>query len=390
MTIYLDHAATAPINDAAIAALTEQVKKLGNASSVHNQGRSVRKDVEDARHLLSELVGCNPSEVIFTGSGTEANNLAIKGFYWKAIAADPKRKVIVTSAFEHHAILDPVKWLVEHEGAEQILIPINKTGTIDLDFLKDLISKRGPEIAVISVMHSNNELGSLQPINEVVKLAGSIPVHTDAVQSFGKVDFNFAELKLTAATISAHKIGGPLGIAALILERGLDLTPILHGGGQEREIRSGTLNAPAIVSFAAAAKSAIENREANFKKVRELRDYFISKLQIAVPDVVINSLSDPALPGIVNATFPGTESDALLLLLDSEGISASAGSACSAGVPRPSHVLLALGISESDADASLRISIGTTNTKEEIDQVIAVFPSVVERARAAFAVSKLA
>jgi len=390
MTIYLDHAATAPINDAAIAALTEQVKKLGNASSVHNQGRSVRKDVEDARHLLSELVGCNPSEVIFTGSGTEANNLAIKGFYWKAIAADPKRKVIVTSAFEHHAILDPVEWLVEHEGAEQILIPITKAGTIDLDFLKDLIAKRGPEIAVISVMHSNNELGSLQPIDEVVKFAGSIPVHTDAVQSFGKVNFNFAELKLTAATISAHKVGGPLGIAALILERGLDLTPILHGGGQEREIRSGTLNAPAIVSFAAAAKSAIENRETNFKKVRELRDYFISKLQTAVPDVVINSVSDPALPGIVNATFPGTESDALLLLLDSEGISASAGSACSAGVPRPSHVLLALGISESDADASLRISIGTTNTKEEIDQVIAVFPSVVERARAAFAVSKLA
>ena len=283
-----------------------------------------------------------------------------------------------------------MEWLVEHEGAEQILIPITKAGTIDLDFLKDLIAKRGPEIAVISVMHSNNELGSLQPINEVVKLAGSIPVHTDAVQSFGKVDFNFAELKLTAATISAHKVGGPLGIAALILERGLDLTPILHGGGQEREIRSGTLNAPAIVSFAAAAKSAIENRDSNFKKVRELRDHFISKLQIAVPDVVINSVSDPALPGIVNATFPGTESDALLLLLDSEGISASAGSACSAGVPRPSHVLLALGISESDADASLRISIGTTNTKEEIDQVIAVFPSVVERARAAFAVSKLA
>jgi cysteine desulfurase len=390
MTIYLDHAATAPINDAAIAALTEQVKKLGNASSVHNQGRSVRKDVEDSRHLLSELVGCNPSEIIFTGSGTEANNLAIKGFYWKALEADPRRKVIVTSAFEHHAILDPIEWLVEHEGAEQVLIPITESGTIDLEFLKDLITNRGSEIALISVMHSNNELGSLQPIDQVVKLAGSIPVHTDAVQSFSKVDFNFDKLKLTAATISAHKVGGPLGVAALILERGLDLTPILHGGGQEREIRSGTLNAPAIVSFAAAAKSALENRESNFKKVRELRDYFILQLKKSLPDVVINSVSDPALPGIVNATFPGTESDALLLLLDSEGISASAGSACSAGVPRPSHVLLALGISESDADASLRISIGTTNTKEEIDQVISVFPSVVERARSAFAVSKLA
>ncbi len=385
MTIYLDHAATAPINDAAIDALNTQMRKVGNASSVHNPGRAVRKDVEDARHKLSELVGANPSEIIFTGSGTEANNLAIKGFFWQA----PKRNLIVTSAFEHHAILDPVQWLVEHEGAEQILIPITKAGVIDLDFLGNIVATRGSDIAVISVMHSNNELGSIQPIAEVVRIAGDIPVHTDAVQSFGKVEFDFAALGVTAATISAHKVGGPLGIAALILQRGLDLTPILHGGGQEREIRSGTLNAPSIVAFAAAAEYAITNMKANFAKIRELRDYFIAGLKSAVSDVSINSVLDPALPGIVNATFPGTESDALLLLLDTEGISASAGSACSAGVPRPSHVLVALGLSESDADASLRISIGTTNTKAEIDQVLAVMPSVVERARNAFVVSGL-
>ena len=385
MTIYLDHAATAPINDAAIDALNTQMRKVGNASSVHNPGRAVRKDVEDARHKLSELVGANPSEIIFTGSGTEANNLAIKGFFWQA----PKRNVIVTSAFEHHAILDPVQWLVEHEGAEQILIPITKAGVIDLDFLGNIVATRGSDIAVISVMHSNNELGSIQPIAEVVRIAGDIPVHTDAVQSFGKVEFDFAALGVTAATISAHKVGGPLGIATLILQRGLDLTPILHGGGQEREIRSGTLNAPSIVAFAAAAEYAITNMKANFAKIRELRDYFIAGLKSAVSDVSINSVLDPALPGIVNATFPGTESDALLLLLDTEGISASAGSACSAGVPRPSHVLVALGLSESDADASLRISIGTTNTKAEIDQVLAVMPSVVERARNAFVVSGL-
>ena len=385
MAIYLDHAATAPINDAAITALNTQMRKLGNASSVHNPGREVRKDVEDARHKLSELVNSNPSEIIFTGSGTEANNLAIKGFFWQS----PDRNVIVTSAFEHHAILDPVEWLVEHEGAEQVLIPITKAGVIDLDFLAKVVEARGSEIAVISIMHSNNELGSIQPISEVVKIAGDIPVHTDAVQSFGKVDFDFQKLGVTAATISAHKVGGPLGIAALILRRGLDLTPILHGGGQEREIRSGTLNAPAIVAFAAASEFAIANREVNFAKIRELRDYFIAGLKRVVPEVSINSISDPALPGIVNATFPGTESDALLLLLDTEGISASAGSACSAGVPRPSHVLVALGLSESDADASLRISIGTTNTKAEIDQVLAVLPSVVERARNAFVVSGL-
>ena len=385
MAIYLDHAATAPINDAAIAALNTQMRKLGNASSVHNPGRAVRKDVEDARHKLSELVNANPSEIIFTGSGTEANNLAIKGFFWQ----HPDRNVIVTSAFEHHAILDPVEWLVEHEGAEQVLVPITKAGIIDLDFLKNIIATRGKEIAVISIMHSNNELGSIQPIAEVVKIAGDIPIHTDAVQSFGKVEFDFQKLGVTAATISAHKVGGPLGIAALILRRGLDLTPILHGGGQEREIRSGTLNAPAIVAFAAASEFAISNREDNFARVRELRDYFIAGLKKAVPDVSINSAIDPALPGIVNATFPGTESDALLLLLDSEGISASAGSACSAGVPRPSHVLVALGLSESEADASLRISIGTTNTKAEIDQVLSIMPSVVERARNAFVVSGL-
>jgi len=385
MTIYLDHAATAPINEAAIDALNTQMRKLGNASSIHNPGRAVRKDVEDARHKLSELVGANPSEIIFTGSGTEANNLAIKGFFWQA----PDRNVIVTSAFEHHAILDPLEWLVEHEAAEEIRIPITKAGVIDLDFLRNIVATRGSEIAVISVMHSNNELGSIQPIAEVVKIAGNIPVHTDAVQSFGKVEFDFAKLGVTAATISAHKVGGPLGIAALILRRGLDLTPILHGGGQEREIRSGTLNAPSIVAFTAAAEYAIANQEFNFAKIRELRDYFISGIKSCVPDVTINSISDPALPGIVNATFSGTESDALLLLLDTEGISASAGSACSAGVPRPSHVLVALGLSESDADASLRISIGTTNTKAEIDQVLAVMPSVVERARNAFVVSGL-
>ena len=384
MTIYLDHAATTPINRAALEALNNQVQKLGNASSVHNQGRSVRKDVEDARHKISELVGANPAEVIFTASGTEANNLALKGFYWQS-----GKKVIVTSAFEHHAVLDPIEWLVEHQGAEAIYVPIKRGGFIDLDYLQEIINNRGNEIAVISIMHSNNELGAIQPIDQVVKMARSIPVHTDAVQSFGKIPFNFSELGVAAATISAHKVGGPLGVAALILKHGIDLAPLLHGGGQEREIRSGTLNAPAIVSFAAGASAAVAEREANFKKIRALRDHMLSQLQRVIPDIQINSPVDPALPGIINISIPGTESDALLLLLDSEGISASAGSACSAGVPRPSHVLIAMGLSEELADASLRISIGASNTFAEIDQVISVMPSVVERARSAFAVGKL-
>ena len=383
MTIYLDHAATTPINAQALDALNEQIKKLGNASSVHNQGRAVRKDVEDARHKLSELIGSVPSEIIFTASGTEANNLALKGFYWKS-----GKKLIVTSNFEHHAVLDPVEWLANHQGAEVIYIPVKSDGYIDLDFLKKVVSERGNEIAVISIMHSNNELGSIQPISQVVEIAGDIPVHTDAVQSFGKVEFNFDSLGVSAATISAHKLGGPLGVAALVLKHGIDLAPLLHGGGQEREIRSGTINAPGIVAFARAAEIAISNREENFKKIRVLRDQLISGIKRVVPDAIINSPVDPALPGVVNISIPDTESDALLLLLDSEGISASAGSACSAGVPRPSHVLIAMGIPEELADASLRISIGATNTSSEIDQVISVLPSVVERARNAFAVGK--
>ena len=384
MTIYLDHAATTPINIAALDAFNEQIKKIGNASSVHNQGRAVRKDVEDARHKISELVGAMPSEIIFTASGTEANNLAIKGFFWQS-----GKKLIVTSAFEHHAVLDPIEWLKEHQGAEVIYIPIKRDGFIDLEFLKDVVAERRNEIAVISIMHSNNELGSIQPIAEVVQIAGAIPVHTDAVQSFGKIPFNFEELGVSAATLSAHKIGGPLGVAALVLKHGIDLAPLLHGGGQEREIRSGTINAPGIVAFAKAAEVAISTRESNFKIIRELRDQLITGLKHAVPDLILNSPADPALPGVVNISIPGTESDALLLLLDSEGVSASAGSACSAGVPRPSHVLIAMGIAEELADASLRISIGASNTSDEIKRVISLMPSVVERARNAFAVGKL-
>ena len=208
-------------------------------------------------------------------------------------------------------------------------------------------------------------------------------MHTDAVQSFTKVEFNFEELGVTSATLSAHKIGGPLGVAALILRRGIDVTPILHGGGQERDIRSGTLNAPAIVSFAAAAIDADAKRSENFESIQSLKSYLFNSLKERVPDIQLNGSLDNALPGIVNITFPETESDGLLLLLDAEGIASSTGSACSAGVPRPSHVLLAMGISEKDARSSLRFSLGNANTKEEIDHVASVIESVVERARAA-------
>ena len=367
----------------AMQALTAAMAKTGNASSLHTQGRSVRKDVEEARESIALASGARPNEMIFTGSGTEANNLAVKGFYWSAIAQDPERNVIVIAAFEHHAILEPVEWLEKHEGAVVIYIPITPSGVVDLDALAQIIKDESGKIALISVMHSNNELGTVQPISEVVGLAGDIPVHVDAVQSFGKVGFNFEELGATSATISAHKVGGPLGVAALILRRGLDITPILHGGGQERDIRSGTLNAPAIVAFAAAAQEMVAKRDENYKKVSALRALLKGKIAAAISDAQFNGDAPQMLPGILNVTFPGTESDSLLLLLDAEGICSSTGSACSAGVQRPSHVLMAIGLSEDQARSSLRFSLGLSNTEAEINEVGEKIAGVVARAQAA-------
>ncbi len=383
MSIYFDHAATTPMSQAALEAMVTQVGRLGNASSLHSPGRSVRKDVEEARELLSRLVGAAPSEIIFTGSGTEANNLVIKGTFWTRKQEDPKRNVVLISAFEHHAILDPVEWLQEHQGAEIIYIPITAAGYVDLEVMREIVAKRGDEIALIAVMHSNNEVGTIQPIAEIVEIAGDIPVHSDAVQSFTKVDFSFAQLGLTSATISAHKIGGPLGVAALILRRGIDITPILHGGGQERDIRSGTLNAPGIVAFAAAAQDALSHRTETELRIRNLKTLLVDLVKKEIPDVTVNGSSNPALPGIVNLTFPGTESDGLLLLLDAEGIFCSTGSACSAGVPRPSHVLLAMGLSERTARSSLRFSLGASSTEAEVQFLASAIPAVVTRARAA-------
>ncbi len=384
MNIYLDHAATTPMIPEAIAALSEQISQYGNASSLHATGRAVRKKVEEARESIATCIGSDASEVIFTGSGTEANNLAIKGFYWKAVEEDLQRNVIVVAAFEHHAILEPIEWLEEHEGATIIYIPVAAHGIIELDALAEIIKTERDYIALICVMHSNNEIGTVQPVAEVVKLAGDIPVHTDAVQSFGKVPINFAALGVTSATISAHKIGGPLGVAALVLKRGVDITPVLHGGGQERDIRSGTINAPSIVAFAVAAQRAVANRELNYSRISGMRSLLAKKIIDAVPDARINGSNLEMLPGILNMTFPGTESDSLLLMLDNAGISTSTGSACSAGVQRPSHVLLALGMSEKDVRGSLRFSLGITTSEEEINSVGEVIADVVAKVRSAY------
>jgi cysteine desulfurase len=367
----------------AIDALNSALRDVGNASSLHSQGRAVRKRVEESREAIAAIVGARASEIIFTGSGTEANNLAIKGFYWKSVAENPQRNIILTSAVEHHAIIDPVAWLVEHEGARWLQIPVTNLGLVDLEALTGLLDTYRDEIALVSVMHSNNELGTIQPILEVLTLAGEIPVHCDAVQSFGKVDFSFKNLGVTAATISAHKIGGPLGIAALVLRGGVDITPVLHGGGQERDLRSGTINAPAITAFAEAAKYAEAHRQSEEIRISQLRERFVTGVTTIIPEARVNGASPKMLPGIANITFPGTENESLLLLLDQAGISCSTGSACSAGVHRPSHVLLALGMSERDVMSTLRFSLGRITTEEEIDFVLSEIGPVVARAQVA-------
>jgi len=374
MSVYLDHAATTPIFDVALDAMQVALRKVGNPSSLHSEGRSTRKDVEDAREVIAKALDCLPSEVIFTGSGTEADNAAIKGLFWKS-----DKKLIVISAIEHHAVLDPAHWLVAHENAELIQIPVNQSGVIDLSFLKDLIANRGAEIALIAVMHANNETGVIQPVAEVVKIAGDIPVHTDAVQSFTKVPLSYKELGVTSMALSGHKVGGPHGIGALILRRAYEIPALLHGGGQEREIRSGTLNAPSIVAFAAAVAS----KKYAADKVADLRTKFESGVLASAPDAYINGVGADRLPGIVNVTFPGTQSDSLLLLMDSEQVSCSTGAACSAGVHRPSHVLLAMGHTEITAQSSLRFSLGADSTQADVDFALSVLPTVIARGRAA-------
>jgi cysteine desulfurase len=378
VSIYLDHAATTPMSPAAIEAMSNALAIIGNPSSLHADGRAVRKYVEDSRDALAKHIGCGPSEVIFTGSGTEANNIALKGIYWKR-NLDQSRPIVITSAIEHQAILEPAQWLAEHQGAEHITIPVREDGVISLDALQLLVAEHGDSIALISVMHSNNETGVIQPIADVVEIAGDIPVHSDAIQSWNKVPFSFKELGLFAASLSGHKVGGPIGVGVLVLQRGIDIPALIHGGGQEREIRSGTINAPSIVALA----TAIDKSNYSAHDVAALRHSFERGIAHVIPDAIINGAQTDRLPGITSATIPGALNETLLLLLDGEKISCSTGAACTAGVHRPSHVLGAMGLEEDSVMSTLRFSFGSTTTQADVDAVIAALPRVVERARSA-------
>ena len=376
--IYFDHAATTPISPRVLEELSKEAGLTGNPSSLHSFGRQMRDRVESAREEIAVNLGAKSSEVIFTGSGTEANNTAIKGLFWKRAP----RKIIVSTEIEHHAVLDPIHWLVQHEGAIHRHLRVDRQGRPEIGHLKEIIESEGDGIALISLIHTNNELGTVIELSEIRSILGEIPLHLDAVQSLGKVDFNFQASGAISAALSAHKVGGPLGVGALLLRHGFDLTPLLHGGGQERDIRSGTLNAPGIIAFAVAIREMSENFTSRAEKVHRLRERMIEVINEKVPDATINGRGDA--PEILNVTFPGTDNEASLLLFDSEGIAASTGSACSQGVAETSHVLLGIGLSESHARSSLRFSLSHRNELEEVEYFGDVVAGVISKARAAF------
>jgi cysteine desulfurase len=385
--VYLDHAATTPLLPAAVDAMTEELAQLGNASSLHNAGRRARRVVEESRELIAETYGARPSEVVFTSGGTEADNLAVKGLYWARRTADPSRRRVLATSVEHHAVLDSARWLAEQQGAEAVWLPVDHNCVLSADTLAAAIDQDPAGVAMISVMWANNEVGTVQPIADLAAVAAEyrIPFHSDAVQAAGTLPVSLAETGATALTITAHKIGGPVGVGALLLARGEQPVPVLHGGGQERDVRSGTLDVPAIRAFAVAVEVAAQRRSDEAKRLAALRDDLIAQVQAAVPDAILNGLppGPGRLPGNAHFSFPGCEGDALLMLLDARGIACSTGSACTAGVAQPSHVLLAMGADDARARGSLRFSLGHSSEQSDVDALGAVIGEVVERARRA-------
>ena len=372
--VYLDHAATTHLLPAAAQAWAAAAVQVGNPSSLHTSGRQARRLVEESRESIADDLGIRPSEVVSTAGGTEADNLAIKGFAWRA---GPGRRILA-SRIEHHAVLDALLWL-EEQGNPIDWIPVDEVGRVDLDFVRDHLD---PDVALCTVMWANNEVGTVQPIAEIAAacMEADVPFHSDAVQALGALPLDLRLPGLTSVALSGHKIGAPVGVGALILNRDADLVPLQHGGGQEREVRSGTVDAASIAAFAVAVHQAVEQQADAAAHMAALRDRLIEGILAIAPDAAVNGDRDDRLPGNIHFTFPGCEGDALLMLLDAAGVECSTGSACTSGIPEPSHVLLAMGVDSRTARGSLRFSLSRTSTDGDVDRALEVLPSVIERA----------
>jgi len=395
MPVYLDHAATSPLRPAVLEAYTAALPLVGNPSSIHGPGQAARELLEQGRDRVAASLGADPVEVVLTGGGTEAVNLGIKGLYWQragrvategGVSRPRTRNRIIVPLAEHHATIDSVEWLAAHEGAVLDWIEVDELGRIRLAALEAALAVGGDEVALVTALWANNEVGTIQPVAEIVAVAAryGVPVHLDAIAAYGSVPIDFHAVGAAALSVSAHKIGGPVGVGALLLARSASVEPLLHGGNQQRA-RSGTQDAAGASAFGVAAELATADLAEHAARLATLRDRLVRGIQSTVPGAVLRGDPDPAgrLPGNAHVTFTGCEGDSLLFLLDVAGFSVSTGSACQAGVPEASHVLLAMGLSEADARGALRFTLGPDTTADEIDALLAVLPGVVEQARAA-------
>ncbi|GGK44024.1 cysteine desulfurase family protein [Nocardia camponoti] len=384
--VYLDHAATTPMLPVALEAMTAALAGVGNASSLHGSGRKARRALEEARESIAASLGARPSEVIFTSGGTESDNLAVKGIFWGRRALDSRRTRVIASAVEHHAVIDAVEWLEKHEGAHVTWLPVDANGFVNPADLRAELRAHGDEVAVVSIMWANNEVGTVQPITELAAVASEfdVPMHSDAIQAVGQVTVDFDASGLAALSVAGHKVGGPHGIGVLLLGRQVPCEPLVHGGGHERDLRSGTSDVAGAVGLAAALRASTTSIAAHAAHLRALRDELIAGVWAIAPDAVLNGPADEhRLPGNAHFTFPGCEGDSLLMLLDAAGVECSTGSACNAGVASPSHVLIAMGVEPRQARGSLRFSLGNPSNRTDIERLLTVLPQVIDRAKAA-------
>jgi cysteine desulfurase len=374
--IYLDNNATTPLDPAASEKMCQFIKEhFGNPSSLYPIGRKVKEIITEAREVIAKAIGASRTEIIFTASGTEADNFAVRG----VLDALPEKNEIITSAIEHPAVMNTADYL-EKKGVKVTYVPVDEYGTIDLDSLKKAIT---PQTALISIMLANNEIGTIQPIEKISKIAkerGAL-VHTDAVQAFGKIDFNVNKLGVDLLSMSAHKIYGPKGVGALYIRKGTDIWPLIYGGGQEREIRAGTENTIGIVGFGEAVRVMTERKDKDKKRIAKLAEQLKKGIEERIPKAKFNGHETNRMKGTLNFSFYGLEAEAILLALATKEIYVSTGSACSEGAEEVSHVLEAIGLKPEIARSSIRMSLGRFNTEEDIKTVLEELPEIVKRLR---------